>query len=83
MAGADCLACHQIGTRGNSGPGNNLAGIGARRSPAQIRRALLHAKAPMPSYAQLAPDDLGALVAYLAELRDTGGGACPDDSDCG
>jgi hypothetical protein len=36
-----CLACHQIGTSGNSGPGNNLSAIGSRRSASQIRRALV------------------------------------------
>ena len=83
FTGAGCLACHQLGERGNSGPGDNLAGLGARKSRAQIRRALLNPKAPMPSYRQLSPANLDALVTYLASLRDSGAGNCPDGSDCG
>ena len=83
LTGAGCLACHQIGERGNSGPGDSLAGVGARKSPAQIRRALLNPEAPMPSYRQLSPANLDALVTYLASLRDSGGGNCPDEADCG
>jgi ubiquinol-cytochrome c reductase cytochrome b subunit/menaquinol-cytochrome c reductase cytochrome b/c subunit len=76
---AGCLACHQLGPRGNSGPGSNLSGIGERRSAAQIRGALLDAPAPMPSYRRLSRRTLDAVVAYLTSLRP----ACPDDSDCG
>ena len=83
FTGAGCLACHQLGDRGNSGPGDNLAGLGARKSRTQIRRAMLNPKAPMPSYRQLSPANLDALVTYLASLRDSGGGSCPDDADCG
>jgi mono/diheme cytochrome c family protein len=79
LTGAGCLACHQIGARGNGGPGDSLDGIGARRSPAQIRRALLKPEPPMPSYRQLSPANLDALVAYLGSLR----GDCPEGSDCG
>lgn len=80
-----CLACHQIGSEGNSGPGNNLSGIGGRRSAAQIRGALLNATAPMPSYRSLPRTQLDDLVAYLSGLRgDAAGGApCPDGADCG
>jgi mono/diheme cytochrome c family protein len=74
-----CLACHQIGNLGQSGPGSNLTGIGERRTPAEIRRGLLNAPAPMPPYNHLSRDRLDALVAYLSSLRD----ACPDGSDCG
>ncbi len=73
-----CLACHQIGATGNSGPGNNLEGIGARRTPAQIERALTDSPAPMPSFAALPSARRDALVAYLAALR-----GCPEGSDCG
>jgi menaquinol-cytochrome c reductase cytochrome b/c subunit len=79
LTGAGCLACHQIGERGNSGPGDNLDGVGTRKTPAQIRTALLNPEAPMPSYRQLSPANLDALVAYLASLR----GDCPEGSDCG
>ncbi len=85
IAAAGCLACHQIGSDGNSGPGNNLTGIGARRSRAEIRRALLGAKAPMPSYRDLPRKELDDLVAYLSALRgrSPGGEPCPDGADCG
>lgn len=79
LTGAGCLACHQIGERGNSGPGDNLAGVGSRKSRAEIRRALLNPDPPMPSYRQLTPQNLDALVTYLASLR----GDCPEGSDCG
>ncbi len=80
-----CLACHQLLTRGNSGPGDSLAGIGSRMTKAEIRRALLASPAPMPSYRDLPRDDLDDLVAYLSALRGNapGGPPCPDDVDCG
>jgi mono/diheme cytochrome c family protein len=79
LTGAGCLACHQIGERGSSGPGDSLAGIGARRSSAQIRRALQDHEPPVPAYGRLTPRNRNALVAYLASLR----GDCPEGSDCG
>ena len=80
-----CLACHQLLTRGNSGPGNNLTGVGARMSKAEIRRALLDAPSLMPSYRQLPREQLDDLVAYLSALRGNapGGPPCPDEADCG
>jgi mono/diheme cytochrome c family protein len=76
-----CFACHQIGTRGKSGPGNNLSGIGERRTPAQLHRALVDARAPMPSYSTLPRRERVAVVAYLSALR--GGPGCVTGSDCG
>jgi len=80
-----CLACHQLLTRGNSGPGDSLAAIGSRMSRGEIRRALLDSPAPMPSYGDLPRDDLDDLVAYLSALTSNppGGPPCPDDVDCG
>ena len=82
---AGCLAC-QIGSGGNSGPGNNLDGIGARRSAEEIRRAIVSPRAGssgaaslMPAYRDLPRRMLDALVAYLTSLR----GECPEGSDCG
>jgi ubiquinol-cytochrome c reductase cytochrome b subunit/menaquinol-cytochrome c reductase cytochrome b/c subunit len=74
-----CLACHQIGARGNSGPGSNLDGIGDRMPASAIRRSLIDAPAPMPSFSQLPRERFDALVAYLSSLRED----CPDGSDCG
>ena len=79
LTGAGCLACHQIGERGNSGPGDSLAGIGARKSPARLRRALLDHEPPVPAYRRLTPRNRAALITYLASLR----GDCPEGSDCG
>jgi menaquinol-cytochrome c reductase cytochrome b/c subunit len=79
LTGAGCLACHQIGERGNSGPGDNLAGLGARKSSAQIRGALKDHEPPVPAYRRLTPRNRAALITYLASLR----GDCPEGSDCG
>ncbi len=81
-----CLACHQLGSEGNSEPGNNLTGIGGRRSPAEIRRSIVDAPNPMPSYRRLGRERLDDLVAYLSALRggsSAGDPPCPDGSDCG
>jgi mono/diheme cytochrome c family protein len=85
FARSGCLACHQLFKKGHSGPGNSLTGVGARMSPAELRRVLLRAPAPMPSYRRLAREQLDDLVAYLSALRGsaTGGPQCPDDVDCG
>jgi len=76
----NCLACHQLGTRGSTGPGNNLAGIGGRRTGAQIRAALVDRP-----HADIPQRQLDALVAYLSALRGDGAGgpSCPEGSDCG
>lgn len=75
-----CLACHRIGATGNDAIGSNLTGVGERRTPAQLRRALAHSQAPTPSYAALPAGERDALVAFLAALRSPD---CPDASDCG
>jgi mono/diheme cytochrome c family protein len=80
-----CLACHQLLTRGNSGPGDSLAGIGSRMTPAEIRRALVNPTSPMPSFKELGRAKLDDLVAYLSALTSNppGGPPCPDGVDCG
>jgi ubiquinol-cytochrome c reductase cytochrome b subunit/menaquinol-cytochrome c reductase cytochrome b/c subunit len=80
-----CLACHQLFTQGESGPGNNLTGIGARMSRTEILRAVVNPTSPMPSYRDLPSGDLDDLVAYLSALRSNtpGGPPCPGDVDCG
>jgi mono/diheme cytochrome c family protein len=82
---AGCLACHQLGSAGRSGPGDNLGAIGERMSAAEIRRALVSPQAPMPSYRALPRAQLDVLVAYLSALRGAGPGErpCPEDADCG
>jgi mono/diheme cytochrome c family protein len=76
-----CLACHQIGGKGASRPGQNLDGVGARRSDAELRQALVSPPSRMPSYEVLSDGKLDQIVAYLSSLG--GGDDCPGDSDCG
>jgi len=64
-----CLACHRIGERGNRGPGQDLSAVGRRLPAAAIRRSLVDADAPMPSYRALGPSKLAALAAYMSSLR--------------
>jgi hypothetical protein len=64
-----CAACHRIGSVGNAGPGPNLTHVGARLSPAALARAIVHATAPMPSFAGLPHAKLEAIVESLALLR--------------
>jgi mono/diheme cytochrome c family protein len=76
-----CLACHQLLRKGASGPGNNLTGIGARRSKTEILRALVNPEPPMPSFRELPAGDLDDLVAYLSALRESA--LCARGADCG
>jgi cbb3-type cytochrome c oxidase subunit III len=69
VAEAGCLACHKIGENGNPGPGENLTRVGSVLSRARIERALIDPKQPMPSFQNLGPAALKAVVAYLVQLR--------------
>lgn len=64
-----CLGCHALGGQGADGPGSDLSGIGARRSEAEIRQALVEPPSPMPPYTSLPARDRDALTSYLASLR--------------
>jgi hypothetical protein len=64
-----CLACHRIGQAGNVGPGPDLTHVGSTLSPERIERAIIHAKAPMPSFSRLPSAKLRALVTFLSLLR--------------
>jgi mono/diheme cytochrome c family protein len=75
-----CLSCHQIGGEGATKPGNNLDGVGGRRSDDELRQALVQPPAGMPSYDVLTDGKLGQIVAYLSSL---GGEDCPAGGDCG
>ncbi len=68
VAQSGCLACHKIGENGNS-LGPNLSEIGTTSSRQAIARTLVNPTAPMPSYAELAPEKRDALVEFLARLR--------------
>jgi menaquinol-cytochrome c reductase cytochrome b/c subunit len=64
-----CLACHTIGTSGNSGPGPNLTHIGSLVLPGAIASTLRNPTAPMPSFKNLPPNKFNALVGYLSLLQ--------------
>jgi menaquinol-cytochrome c reductase cytochrome b/c subunit len=69
VAQSGCLACHKIGDSGNRGPGSNLTHVGERLSPTRIEHALRHPPAPMPSFRNLPPAKLKAVVTFLSLLR--------------
>jgi mono/diheme cytochrome c family protein len=69
VAQSGCLACHKIGENGNDGPGPELTDIGDKLLPGAIQRTLENPTAPMPSYADLAPENKRDLVAFLAQLK--------------
>jgi mono/diheme cytochrome c family protein len=68
-AQSGCLACHKIGENGNDGPGPHLTEIGSKLEPGAIRRTLENPTAPMPSFANLPPQKLTALVNFLSSLK--------------
>src|SRR5438034_10928583 len=71
-AQSGCLACHKIGENGNDGPGPRLTDIGPKLPKAAIRRTLENPTAPMPSFRNLPPQKLNALVDFLAQLHKKG-----------
>jgi len=78
-AAQKCQTCHQIAGKGNKA--NPLDGIGAKLSAEDIKQWITHPadaakkanstkKPPMPAkYGSLKPEDLDALVAYMASLK--------------
>ena len=67
-----CLACHVIGSNGNSGPGPNLTHVGSLLPQAAIASTLINPTAPMPSFKALAtqyPQKFQNLVGFLSELQ--------------
>lgn len=73
-----CDNCHGAGLRGGNG-GLSLYGIERRRSPAQVRTALLQPPAPMPAI-RLSDRQLADLTTYLQNLDGGTQGAFPDVS---
>jgi hypothetical protein len=69
LATSGCLACHRLGEDGNSGPGPNLTHVGSILTAPAIARALIDARAPMPSFRGLPESKSRALVYFLSELR--------------
>jgi menaquinol-cytochrome c reductase cytochrome b/c subunit len=68
-AQSGCLACHKIGENGNDGPGPQLTKVGGRLPKEAIARTLQNPTAPMPSYKNLPPQKLNALVDFLSQLK--------------
>jgi ubiquinol-cytochrome c reductase cytochrome b subunit/menaquinol-cytochrome c reductase cytochrome b/c subunit len=64
-----CLACHVIGSNGNSGPGPNLTHIGTLLPMGAIASTLRNPTAPMPSFKNLPPQKFQNLVSFLSELQ--------------
>ncbi len=64
-----CLACHTLGSNGNSGPGPNLTHIGSLLPPGAIASTLINPTAPMPSFKGLPPQKFKNLVGFLSELQ--------------
>ena len=64
-----CLACHVIGSNGNSGPGPNLTHIGSLLPQAAIASTLINPTAPMPSFRNLPAQKFKSLVSFLSELQ--------------
>lgn len=73
-----CTMCHSVDGKGN--PKGPQDGVGARLTPAELRKWLLEPKVmaarakaarkpPMPNFEILKREDLDALVAYLATLK--------------
>ena len=67
-----CLACHVIGSNGNSGPGPDLTHIGSLLPAQAIASTLINPTAPMPSFRGLQqqyPQKFQNLVGFLSELQ--------------
>src|ERR687886_52200 len=69
VAQSGCLACHKIGENGNDGPGPHLTTIADKLPKAAIKRTLQNPTAPMPSFKNLPPQKLNALVNFLSSLK--------------
>jgi menaquinol-cytochrome c reductase cytochrome b/c subunit len=68
-AQSGCLACHKIGENGNDGPGPHLTTIADKLPAEAIRRTLQNPTAPMPSFKNMPPEKLNALVNFLSSLK--------------
>ena len=63
-----CLGCHSLhGRGGNRGPAWD--GVGSRLTPEAIKKQIVTPKGRMPSFAQIKPEELKALVDYLSGLK--------------
>lgn len=72
VAQSSCGGCHKIGENGNDGPGPPLTEIGDRLKEGAIRETLVNPTAPMPSFADLSPDQLDKMAFFLSTLKSSG-----------
>ena len=70
---ANCSGCHGADRAGKPGTAPSLIGIGDRISRGEIQAAILDGKGQMPSFHQLAPTDVDALIQYV-QTADAAGG---------
>ena len=68
VAGAGCLACHQLGENGNHGPGPELTHIAESTPRAAILRSVEIGPGIMPSFRDLPQKKLDQLADFLASL---------------
>lgn len=63
---ANCQRCHQADRRGNARTAiPDLADIGVRMTPAQIRQVVAQGRGPMPAFPKISAPETDALLAYL------------------
>lgn len=67
---ARCAGCHRQDLRGSPPEFPALAGIAARRTREQIAAIIRQGGGRMPAFAQLPPDAVAAIVAYVAAGED-------------
>jgi mono/diheme cytochrome c family protein len=63
-----CLGCHSLKGQGRD-RGPAWDGLGTRLTPEAIKKQILTPQGRMPSFAQIRPEELEALVDYLAALK--------------
>jgi len=62
----NCQRCHQADRRGNASARiPDLADVGVRMTPAQIRQVVAQGQGPMPAFPRLTAAETGSLLAYL------------------
>jgi quinoprotein glucose dehydrogenase len=80
---SQCALCHGDNHRGSPPAVPSLVGVGDRLSRHQIANSLLTGKGRMPGFPNLSPEQLDALVEFLATGKDTelvGEGPLPPSS---
>lgn len=63
-----CLGCHTLKGQGRS-RGPAWDGLGSRLTPEAIKKQIVTPRGRMPSFAQLKPEELEAVVEYLSRQK--------------